>query len=119
MTQAGWSLLSRVALVIAISVALTASAFAHRMPAIGDAGSGLAWMTGLTSSDICGDTTKGAAGDVCLACVIAASADLPPRHTLSVSLNFAASATVLLPNPSQPVARVLDLSHAPQGPPRA
>lgn len=112
-------LLYQVALVIAISVALAASAFAHRMPAVDDQASSLLWMTGVTSADICGDTTEGAVRDVCLACVIAATADLPPRQTLPLSLNLAGAATVLLPDLPQPVARVLDLAHAPQGPPRA
>ena len=113
--------LHRALLLVALTVALVATGFAHRMPSTADQSLVLALANGATLADLCAD---GEAGDQhqgpgCLACQIAGSADLPPALGDLQKLELVFLATVTAPRESRTVPRVLDPSNAPQGPPTA
>lgn len=114
-------ILHRVVLVAALTVALVATGFAHRMPGPQDEALAFALANGASLADICGDDLGGAdhrASD-CQACRIAGSADLPPASQTLVDLNLAFHAAVVAPRESFAQARVIDLANRPQGPPVA
>lgn len=115
--------LHRALLLAALTVALVATGFAHRMPSTGeragDQALALALAYGASLKDLCAD---GKAGDQhqgpgCLACQIAGTADLPPVPGDLQKLELVFLATVTAPRESRAALRVLDLSNAPQGPP--
>ncbi len=110
--------LQRLALLVALSVSLTATAYAHRAPLPDDAALAFILAHG---GEICGqDGHDGPMpGMECPACHLVSALDLPPVA--------AVPARLLLPLPAprhvapvQPApARVLDPAHGPQGPPLA
>jgi hypothetical protein len=113
--------LHRALLLAALTVALVATGFAHRLPSAADQSLALALANGATLDDLCAD---GKAGDQhqgpgCLACQIAGTADLPPLPGELQRLELVFLATVTAPRESRIALRVLDLSNAPQGPPTA
>ena len=115
------STLHRVLVLVALTVALTATGFAHRMPTADDEALAFAIANGVTLADLCaGDRDGDGQRDVhCMACQIAGSADLPPATPGLIDLELAFVAQVVAPRESRAVAAVLDPSHAPQGPPVA
>ncbi len=113
--------LHRALLLVALTVALVATGFAHRLPSTADQGLALALANGATLQDLCAD---GSADDQhqgpgCLACQIAGGADLPPALGDLQKLDLVFLAEVTAPRESRTSPRVLDLSNAPQGPPVA
>jgi hypothetical protein len=113
--------LHRALLLLALTVALTATGFAHRMPAADDEALAFALANGVTLADLCaGDLDGDGQRDVhCMACQIAGSADLPPATPGLIDLELAFVARVIAPRESRAVAAVLDPAHTPQGPPVA
>jgi hypothetical protein len=113
--------LHRALLLLALTVALTATGFAHRMSPAEDATIAYAIANGVTLADLCaGDLNGDGHRDPhCMACQIAGSADLPPANPGLISLELAFVARVIAPRESRAVTAVLDLAHAPQAPPVA
>jgi hypothetical protein len=113
--------LHRVALLVALTVALVATGFAHRMPSGQDEAVTYALANGLSLTDLCsGDLDGDGQRDPhCMACQIAGSADLPPASPGLIDLEVAFVARVIAPRESRAVARVLDPAHTPQAPPVA
>lgn len=113
--------LQRALLLLALTVALVATGFAHRLPSAADQSLAVVLANGATLDDLCAD---GGAGDQhqgpgCLACQIAGAADLPPASGGLHKLELVFLAAVIAPRESRAFSRVLNLSHAPQGPPTA
>lgn len=115
------SSLYRVLLLVALTVALTATGFAHRMPAAQDEAVAYAMANGITLADLCaGDLDGDGTRDPhCMACQIAGTADLPPATTGLIDLELAFVARVIAPRESRAIARVRDPAHTPQAPPVA
>jgi hypothetical protein len=115
------SSLHRALVLLALTVALTATGFAHRMPSAQDGAVAFAIANGVTLADLCaGDLDGDGHRDPhCMACQIAGSADLPPATPGLIDLELAFVASVIAPSESRAVARVLDPSHTPQAPPVA
>ena len=108
----------RILLLALLTVALVATGWAHRMPEA--SGEALAFMaaTGATPADFCGEVGSGKHVDpLCQACQVAGGADLPPLVGTAVLQERNVSTGAKLPRGEVLLARVLDLSHAPQGPP--
>ncbi len=112
--------LSRLLLLLAVTVSLTATGFAHKLPDAQDQALAFALATGAGPDDLCGDMPGSSLhGGSCLACQIAASADLPPLTRLLIDADLAFVASVIAPRETRALARVLDPGHSPQGPPAA
>jgi hypothetical protein len=113
--------LHRVALVVALTVALVATGFAHRMPTAQDQALDTALASGMTLADLCGGDldAKGHRAPPCLACHVADSADLPPVTTGLIDLELAFVARVIAPRESRAIARIFDPAHTPRAPPVA
>ena len=113
--------LHRVVLFAALTLALVATGFAHRMPGAQDEAVAYAVANGLSLADLCGGDfgDAGAHAPPCLACQIAGSADLPPASGHLIRLELAFHARIIAPRESRAVAAVLDPAHTPQGPPVA
>lgn len=111
--------LHRALLFAALTVALVATGFAHRMPSSADQSLALAMANGATLEDLCAD---GADGDQhqspgCLACQIAGAGDLPPALGALQRLDLAFLARITAPRESRTFPRVLDPANTAQGPP--
>jgi hypothetical protein len=112
--------LHRVALFAALTVALMATGFAHRMPNAQDEAVAFALQNGVSLSDICGDLGTGPhVGPDCEACRIAVAADLPPLTGTRIDLKLAVQAEVLAPRAAPTLVSAADPAHRPQGPPVA
>jgi hypothetical protein len=111
--------LYRVALVVALAVALIATGFAHRMPAPSDANLAFAVANGASLDDLCAkDPGDGPQGDPhCQACLIVGAADLPQATPGVVDLNLVVLARGVVPRESCALASALDPAHSAQGPP--
>jgi hypothetical protein len=108
----------RLALCAVVAIALTASAFAHRLAPTDQAGQlALVLATGASLDDLCGGTAERDRG--CPACLIAGAADLPPRGALPCDLGRDGLAVVPILPAEAPRPRPLDPGHGPQGPPVA
>jgi hypothetical protein len=109
----------RMALLAILTLALVATGWAHRAPEV--SGEALAFMlaTGATTDDFCGDVGGAKHADpMCQACQIVGGADVSPPSGAVLPLKLTVGAAPLCPRNGIVVARILDLSHAPQGPPR-
>ena len=110
----------RMALLALVTLALVATGWAHRMPDASDEALAFLTVTGATTADFCGDVGGSAHADpLCQACQIAGGLDLPPLAGAVVPLDLRIAKAALRPDHGVVVARALDLSHAPQGPPVA
>jgi hypothetical protein len=109
----------RMALLAVLTVALVATGWGHR--AAVPSSDQLAFMaaTGASVADLCGEQGLGDrhADPLCQACQISGGADLPAPIAVLAHLDLTAAPVLVHPATSRVVARVLDLSHAPQGPP--
>ncbi|MFN6924465.1 MAG: hypothetical protein ACK4P8_02345 [Tabrizicola sp.] len=112
--------LHRLLLLVAVTVSLTATGFAHKMPDAQDQALAFALANGVTPDDFCGGAPDGSSRDAhCLACQITGSADLPPAATALIDLELALVACVAAAREARITARILDPAHSPQGPPSA
>ncbi|MBL9050099.1 MAG: hypothetical protein JNK19_08310 [Tabrizicola sp.] len=111
--------LHRMALLAALTVALVATGFAHRMPAPQDETLAFALANGVTLADFCGDPEDGhARGRVhCPACQLTGSADLPGATGALIDLELAFLGADFVARNQPTPSRKLDPSHSPQGPP--
>lgn len=113
------------ALLALLTVALTATGFAHRMPAVTDQAQAEAVAFLLANgggiADICGNGFPGSETKTpsCLACQIAGTADLPALAQGLIDADLAFIARVVAPRESRALLRVLDVANTPQGPPVA
>ena len=113
--------LHRVALLVALTVALVATGFAHRMPDVQDEALAFALQNGASPSDFCGENPLRSAhgGAECQACQIIGTADLPPLTGAQIDLELAFHAEVIAPREARALVRPTDPAHPPQGPPVA
>ena len=107
--------LQRALFLVALTVALVATGFAHRTPSAADQSLALALANGATLEDLCADGDQHQ-GPGCLACQITGAADLPPVRGDLQKLELVFLATVTAPRESRTSPRVLDPANAPQGP---
>lgn len=113
------STLHRVLLLAALTVALTATGFAHRVPSPQDGALAFALANGADTSDFCGGS-PGTDPDMsghCPACQITASGELGRGADRVVALQPAVRGKVVAPRQTIALRRILDPSHGPQGPP--
>ncbi len=113
--------LHRALLLVALTVALVATGFAHRLPSATDQSLAVALANGATLADLCDEGNAGDQhqGPGCLACQITGTADVPPALGDLQKLELVFLATVSAPRESRISPRVLDPSNTPQGPPTA
>ena len=112
--------LTRLALLVALAVSLTATGFAHRAPDAQDQTLALAYAMGAGVDDFCGDGPDGhPRGADCLACQITCSADLPPALQAPVAADLVLLASVIAPRESRALTPPRDPGHSPQAPPAA
>jgi hypothetical protein len=111
--------LHRALVLVVLTVALTATGFAHRMPSDQDAALAFALANGAGAADFCGDGPDQDGATHCPACQIAAGADLPPISTLVIDLELAFQADVTAPRDRLGSRMARDPAHSPQGPPVA
>jgi hypothetical protein len=112
--------LHRAVLLAALTLALVATGFAHRMPTAQDDALAFAARNGVGLNDICGDPgTLAHPGTDCQACQIAGACDLPPLTGVRVDLELAVHAAVVAPPEIRAIRRTPDPAHRPQGPPVA
>lgn len=113
--------LHRVALLVALTIALVATGFAHRMPDLQDEALAFALQNGASASDFCGeDPFEAAHGrSECQACQITGAADLPPMTGAQIDLELAFHAAVVAPREARALPQPTDPAHPPQGPPVA
>jgi hypothetical protein len=113
--------LQRLVLVAALTVALVATGFAHRLPGTNDASLTAYVLAGGDTADLCGDLDGDGLPDHadCPACHIAGSADLPPTGQTLRDADLAFVATVVAPRESRAVRPVLDPARGLRAPPLA
>lgn len=113
--------LHRTLLLVALTVALVGTGFAHRVTAAEDQVLAFVLATGATAADICDDATPGDdhRGPSCLACQIAGGADLPRGDGTVRPLDLFSAARIALARQSVPIQHRRDHSHAAQAPPVA
>ncbi|MCU0827763.1 MAG: hypothetical protein MUE52_10240 [Tabrizicola sp.] len=112
--------LNRVLLLCALTVALAAIGFGHRLPTSQDEAMALALANGATLADFCGDVDGDGHPDPhCLACQITATSAVPVATPAQIDLELAYHAQVIAPREIRALSRVLDPSNTPQGPPAA
>ena len=113
--------LHRVALLVALTVALVATGFAHRVPSVEDEALAAALRNGVSLNDFCGENPGKVlhAGAECQACQITGAADLPPLTGAQIDLELAFHAEVVAPREASSLRQPTDPAHPPQGPPVA
>ena len=111
--------LHQAVLMLILTVSLTATAFAHRMPSPGDGVLALALANGMTLADLCDGDLDGDAQRAghCATCQIASAPGLPATATALIDLQITLLARVVAPRESRVLARILDPARSPQGPP--
>ena len=113
--------LRQAVLLMLLTVSLTATAFAHRMPSPDDGAVAFALANGLTLADLCaGDPDgDGMRDGHCPACQITATPGLPGPTPTLIDLELAFVLQIVAPRESRALARILDPARSPQGPPTA
>lgn len=117
--------LHRALLLVVVTVALTATGFAHRMPSAQDGAQAEAIAFALANeaapSDFCGGLpgSDRATALHCPACQIAASATLPQPSALLIDAQLAFHAQITAPCLTLALRSVRDPAHSPQAPPVA
>ena len=110
-----------VGLIALLTVALVASAFAHRIPSVSDTAVQAYVLAGGNLLDICGDL--GSDGKAthrdCPACHIIGAAMLPDAPQSLIRVDYIYVATVIAPRESRAVRSVLDPAHGMRAPPLA
>ncbi len=111
----------RVALIAALTVALVATGFAHRIDAPQDDAQAFALANGISLADICGDDLDSGSHAVvdCQACQISGAADLPSLTGARIDLELAFHAAEVAPLEIRAILHAPDPAHRPQGPPVA
>lgn len=108
----------RMALLAVLTLALVATGWAHRVPEVPDEALAFMAATGATVADFCGEGGGAKHADpLCQACQIAGGAALPSPAEVMLALDLQVGETGFQPRDRASVARILDHSHAPQGPP--
>ena len=105
----------------ALTVALVATGFAHRLPSTDDAALSAYALAGGDIADLCGDLDGDGLPDHgdCPACQIAGGADLPPTALTLRDADLAFVAQVVAPRESRAVRAVLDPARGLRAPPLA
>ncbi len=113
--------LHRLMLLAAITFALVATGFSHRIPSPDDLALQVFAMSGGDLSDICADTDGDGNPDHgdCPACHIAGSADLPTAVSGVHDANLAFETAIVAPRESRAVRAVLNPAHGMRAPPLA
>jgi hypothetical protein len=113
--------LQRLLVLAALTVALVATGFAHRLPSADDAALQAFLLTGGDLADLCSDADGDgrADHDDCPACQIAGGADLPPATLRLRDADLVFVATIVAPRESRAVRRILDPSRGLRAPPLA
>jgi hypothetical protein len=113
--------LQRLVLVAALTVALVATGFAHRLPSTDDAALAAYALAGGDIAELCGDLDGDGLPDHgdCPACQIAGGADLPPTTLTLRDADLAFVAQVVAPRESRAVRAVLDPARGLRAPPLA
>ena len=113
--------LRQVLLLTLLTVSLTATAFAHRMPSPDDGALAFALANGMTLADLCASDVDGDGqrDGHCPACQITAAPGLPVTTPALIDLEVAFVLQVVAPRESRALARILDPARSPQGPPAA
>jgi hypothetical protein len=113
--------LRQVVLLTLLTVSLTATAFAHRMPSPDDGALAFALANGMTLADLCATDADGDGmrDGHCPACQITATLGLPATAPALIDLELAFVLQVVAPRESQALQRILDPARSPQGPPTA
>jgi hypothetical protein len=113
--------LHRFVLLLALTIALVGTGFAHRVSPVEDQKLAFVLATGATVADLCDDATPGGGhlGPSCLACQIAGAADLPPVLGTLARLDLNPVARIVVAGHGDPVLRRPDHSHVSRAPPVA
>ncbi|MCB6178979.1 hypothetical protein LHP98_12680 [Rhodobacter sp. Har01] len=113
--------LHRLLMLVALTVALAATGFAHRMPTPDQAALDAFLLAGGELSDLCGDADGDGLPDHpgCQACQIAGAADLPAPLTSARKADLVFVAEVVAPRESRAVRAVLDPARGLRAPPLA
>ncbi|WP_146286887.1 hypothetical protein [Gemmobacter aquaticus] len=118
MIRATATILRQMLLLAVLTVALVATGFAHRAPAMDDVALQAYVRAG---GDLCGDADGDGLPDhgKCPACQIVGSADLPSISTSILDADLIVVATIAAPRESRAVRGVLDPALGMRAPPRA
>lgn len=114
--------LHRLALLVALALALATPGMSHRMlTPQQDAALAFALANGASPADFCGDDLAGggAHGEDCQVCQIASPVGLALITGRPVALRPVVATRVTAPRESRALRRILDPANAPQGPPVA
>lgn len=111
----------RLWLIALLSIALVATAFAHKIPTASDLALDAYVLAGGSMADLCGDGDgDGAmAHRDCQACSIIGTAMLPDAPQAVTRVNYAYVATIVAPRAARAIRTVLDPARAMRAPPLA
>jgi hypothetical protein len=114
-------LFHRIVLIFALTVALVAAGYGHRMPSANDSMIEAFLLSGGSLADLCADTNGDGLPDHgdCPACHIVASAGLPDAGLTFHEADLAFVAKVVAPRENRAVRVVLDPARGMRAPPLA
>lgn len=121
MIRATATMFRQILLLAALTVALVATGFAHRVPAMDDVALQGYVLAGGDLGDLCGDADGDGMPDhgKCPACQIVGSADLPPVSPSIQDADLIVVATITAPRENRAVRGVLDPARGMRAPPLA
>ncbi|MEZ5796772.1 MAG: hypothetical protein R3D63_04335 [Paracoccaceae bacterium] len=113
--------IQRLFILVAVTVALVATGFGHRMPTENDAALQAYVLAGGDLGDLCADTEGDGLPDHgdCPVCHIVATVDLPASNLTLHDADLAFVAEVVAPRESRAVRNVLDPARGMRAPPLA